>query len=247
MTAYDAGVSWLRMTDKLAAMESSRVVVHFRHLFVNGRKLFKLTGCDVERMPNNTVQISAVDRDICCKIALQNAMEAEAFAGQCCAAAITFSPEKHQNVNRMQLDKKSRDEQNIFCSTEPRALGKRWQAPVLDFGGRLAELLLSFDANAVRGNQGKLRRLAPERSFWCLMQCSYSMLSSIILGVKERRAFVENKLAFDEICTAVRGQFPKQWAKLRGLQCSSTLIEDRQVAMESVARHVSAQHLLPHT
>merc|ERR1712154_125083 len=163
-------------------------------------------------------------RDVCCKIALQNAMEAESFAGQCCTAAITLSPEKHQDFNRVQPVKKKRDEQSVLCSTEPRALGKRWQAPVPDFGGRLAEFLLNNDINAVRCKQGKLRRLAPDWSFWCLVQCSYSMLSSMILGVKERRAFVGDKLAFDEICTAVRSRFPKQWAKLRIFQYSSSLI-----------------------
>eukprot|EP00419_Tripos_fusus_P011613 CAMPEP_0172664452 /NCGR_PEP_ID=MMETSP1074-20121228/6607_1 /TAXON_ID=2916 /ORGANISM="Ceratium fusus, Strain PA161109" /LENGTH=239 /DNA_ID=CAMNT_0013480603 /DNA_START=60 /DNA_END=779 /DNA_ORIENTATION=+ len=235
--AFDAHVTWLQTTDKHTAMESGRVVVHARHLFVNGRKSFKLAGYDVERMPNNTVQISASGGDASCTIALQNALEAESFAEQCCAAATTLSPEKSQP------DMKKRAEQSVLCSTEPRVLGKRWQAPVLDFGGRLAELLLSNEANAVRCERGKLRRLTPDGSFWCLMQCSFSMLSSMILGVKERRAFVGDKLSFDEICTAVRCRFPKQWKRLRVYQASSTLIEDRHVAMELVARHVSAQHM----
>jgi len=243
--AYDAGVTWSHRTNKNTTVESGRVAVHFRHLFVNGKKCFKLVGCEVERMPNNTVQISTANGDVSCIAALQNAMEAESFTGQCCAAATTFSPEKHQDVNRMQQDTKRCNEQSVLCSTDPRVLGRRWQAPVPDFGGLLAEFLVSNDVNAVRCEQGKLRRLAPERSFWCLMQCSYSMLSSMVLGVKERRAFVANKLAFDDICTAVRCRFPKQWAKLRTLQSSSTLSEDRKVAMELVARHVSAQHL-PH-
>jgi len=245
--AYDTGITWLHRIDEQTTMESGRVAVHFRHLFVNGKKRFKLMGGDVERMPNNTVQISTINRDVSCIVTLQNAMEAESFAGQCCAAANTFSPEKHQDVNRMQHDNKKREEQSVLCSTQPRVLGRHWQAPVPDFGGRLAEFLLSNYANAVRCERGKLRRLAPDQSFWCLMQCSYSMLKSMILGVKERRAFVGDKLAFDEICTAVRCRFPKQWTKLRNLQSSSTLWEDRQVALELVARHVSAQHLPPHS
>jgi len=245
--AYDAGVTWLHRVDEDTTMESGLVVVHCRHLFVNGKKSLKLIGGDVERMPNNTVQISTATGDVSCIVALQNAMEAESFAGQCCAAATTFSPEKHQDVNRMQQDKKKNNEQSVLCSTYPRVLGSHWQAPVPDFGGRLAQFLLSNHANAVRCEGGKLRRLAPNRSFWFLMQCSYSMLKSMILGVKERRAFVGDKLAFDEICTAVRCRFPKQWAKLRNMQTSSTLWEDRQVAMELVARHVSAQHLPPHS
>jgi len=197
-------------------------------------------------MPNNTVQICSVNRDFSCTVALQNAMEAESFAGQCCAAATTFSPAKHQDFNRMQQDEKRCEKQSVLCSTQPRVLGRHWQAPVPDFGGRLAEFLLSNYANAVRCERGKLRRLAPDQSFWCLMQCSHSMLKSMILGVKERRPFVGDKLAFDEICTAVRCRFPKQWAKLRNLQSSSTLVEDKRLAIELVARHVSAQHVLVH-
>jgi len=106
--AYDAGVTWLHRVDEDTTMESGLVVVHCRHLFVNGKKSLKLIGGDVERMPNNTVQISTATGDVSCIVALQNAMEAESFAGQCCAAATTFSPEKHQDVNRMQQDKKTK-------------------------------------------------------------------------------------------------------------------------------------------
>ena len=145
--AYDAGVTWSHRTNKNTTVESGRVAVHFRHLFVNGKKCFKLVGCEVERMPNNTVQISTANGDVSCRVALQNAMEAESFAGQCCAAATTFSPEKHQDVNRMQQDTKRCNEQSVLCSTYPRVLGSHWQAPVPDFGGRLAQFLLSNHAD----------------------------------------------------------------------------------------------------
>mmetsp|Transcript_15974 Transcript_15974/g.40670 ORF Transcript_15974/g.40670 Transcript_15974/m.40670 type:complete len:172 (+) Transcript_15974:132-647(+) len=119
---------------------------------------------------------------------------------------------------------------------------------VHDLGGRLSELLweeenietVDTTFETMDTPPQKRQKLARNLCVLYLLQCSQSVQAAMILGIKERRAFVSRKLVFDEICQVVREHLPCNWRRLRSLQSSKTDEQDAAVAMEVVAMHMAA-------
>uniref|UniRef100_A0A7S3HIL6 Uncharacterized protein n=1 Tax=Spumella elongata TaxID=89044 RepID=A0A7S3HIL6_9STRA len=88
------------------------------------------------------------------------------------------------------------------------------------------------------------RRRRSSTTLFQLLQCSHALQKSAILGIKERRAFVTENLAFDAICQSVRSRWPSTWRRLRPMQLSKTCDEDVFVAMEVLNIHMTAQPVM---
>mmetsp|Transcript_106221 Transcript_106221/g.342690 ORF Transcript_106221/g.342690 Transcript_106221/m.342690 type:complete len:265 (-) Transcript_106221:59-853(-) len=255
MAAAKGVVTWQTGAGARCTEAGPVAVLLRRYLFVNGLKRARLDECKVERQPDGAVLLFLRDGGQC-SIAMQSAQEAESLAKQCCAvakagaaAAAPASPGQDLAPASTPPGCRSGRGPSLLGNPEPRELGRHWQAPVPDFGGRLAELLWASRGPALAPGLGgaKRRRMGRDQSFWRFLETSHSVFAATLVGVKERRAFVAQKVAFDAICQAVRERFPDAWGRLRPLQCCDTAEQDKQVALEVLARHVTADAARPVT
>jgi len=113
-------------------------------------------------------------------------------------------------------------------------------AGISDLGGSLAELLWEKDQAAFQLQATGKLKTKHDGSLWQFLACSRSLQHALILGIKERRATVDHKLYYDEICENVRQRFRAPWKSLRILQFTNTGDEDMCVAQELVRLHMSA-------
>lgn len=237
-------VIWHRASGK--SEEHGIVAVRLRRLlFVNGLKRCRLDKiCSVARGQDGAVLLTWPNGDHC-SISVwdrQYRAEAEDLAELCRAAADCRPAQSAETVAAPVPGKAAEPAPSLLCSGLPRQLGRQWQAPVVDFGGRMAELLWSPQARAEITEHGlKRRRLAHEPALWRLLEVSYSVRNTIILGVKERRPFVQDVLAYDAICQEVKERFPVVWRRLRPLQASITDEQDKQVALSVIEMHRNAE------
>lgn len=115
---------------------------------------------------------------------------------------------------------------------------------VSDLGGCLAEHLFEAKSSVLPlGSQA--RRDKRDRPLTQLILCSPGIMKAMLLGIKERRATVQQKLLYDDICESVRQRFRSSWGRLRELQFSNTGEEDLDVAREIVRLHMAATPLVP--